>query len=205
MDSTMLITIWLMTGAFIGGVVTPVLAANRAVNGWLAMLGGMVVGMIGNVVLLVPVWLGLSRAPRLDDHRPAWQRDAITLEGVRQGASAGGVTAGEQAQSLTALLRDNFWPAARADREHSHRGTYVGVFVALAVVTAIEVALSVLDSSADLGFSVVWPLAALSTLKILLVVAYFMHLRWENRWFILIFAGSVPFALMVLVVLGAVA
>ena len=49
------------------------------------------------------------------------------------------------------------------------------------------------------------PLAALSTLKILLVVAFFMHLRWENRWFSLVFAGSVPFAAMVLIVLASVA
>lgn len=199
MDSTMLITIWLMTGAFIGGVVTPVLAANRAVNGWLAMLGGMVVGMIGNVVLLVPVWLGLSRAPRLDDHRPAWQRDAITLEGVRQGAAADGVTAGEQAQSLTALLRDNFWPAARADREHSHRGTYVGVFVALAVITAIEVAISFWDGA---PFNIAIPLSILSAGKVMLVVLFFMHLRYDSRWYSWIFAFSLPFAIIVLAVLA---
>lgn len=199
MDSTILITIWLMTGAFIGGVVTPVLAANKAVNGWLAMLGGTLVGMVGNVVLLVPVWLGLSRAPALDDGRPAWQRDAITLEGVRQGAAPGGVTAGEQMQSLAVMLRENFWPAARADREHSHRGTYVGVFVALAVITAIEVAISFWEGA---PFNLAIPLSILSAAKVMLVVLFFMHLRYDSRWYSWIFAFSLPFAIIVLAVLA---
>lgn len=199
MDSTILITIWLMTGAFIGGVVTPVLAANKAVNGWLAMLGGTLVGMIGNVVLLVPVWLGLSRAPALDDGRPAWQRDAITLEGVRQGAAPGGVTAGEQMQSLGVMLRENFWPAPRADREHSHRGTYVGVFVALAVITAIEVAISFWEGA---PFNLAIPLSILSAAKVMLVVLFFMHLRYDSRWYSWIFAFSLPFAIIVLAVLA---
>lgn len=199
MDSTMLITIWLMTGAFIGGVVTPVLAANKAVNGWLAMIGGTLVGMIGNVVLLVPVWLGLSRAPALDDRRPAWQRDAITLEGVRQGAAPAGVTAGEQMQSLAVMLRENFWPATRADRAHSHRGTYVGVFVALAVITAIEVAISFWEGA---PFNLAIPLSILSAAKVMLVVLFFMHLRYDSRWYSWIFAFSLPFALIVLAVLA---
>ncbi len=199
MDSTMLITIWLMTGALIGGVVTPVLAANKAVNGWLAMLGGTLVGMVGNVVLLVPVWLGLSRAPALDDRRPAWQRDAITLEGVRQGAAPTGVTAGEQMQTLAVMLRENFWPAARADREHSHRGTYVGVFVALAVITAIEVAISFWEGA---PFNLAIPLSILSAAKVMLVVLFFMHLRYDSRWYSWIFAFSLPFAIIVLAVLA---
>jgi len=173
-------------------------------NEWAAMAIGLVTGAVGNLLLLVPLWLGLSRvAPAEETHEPAWKRDAVTLDDLLAAEAAG--TGGVLPPNPLPALKRNFWPVPREDGEHSHRMTYVGVFVALAVVTAIEVALSVLDSSADLGFSVVWPLAALSTLKILLVVAYFMHLRWENRWFTLIFVGSVPFALMVLVVLGAVA
>ncbi|NLE50113.1 MAG: cytochrome C oxidase subunit IV family protein [Chloroflexi bacterium] len=205
MDQTgLLIVMWIASGAFLGGVLTPVLTAGRRLNEWAAMAIGLVTGAVGNLLLLVPLWLGLSRvAPAEETHEPAWKRDAVTLDDLLAAEAAG--TGGVLPPNPLPALKRNFWPVPREDGEHSHRMTYVGVFVALAVVTAIEVALSVLDSSADLGFSVVWPLAALSTLKILLVVAYFMHLRWENRWFILIFAGSVPFALMVLVVLGAVA
>lgn len=205
MDQTgLLIVMWIASGAFLGGVLTPVLTAGRRLNEWAAMAIGLVTGAVGNLLLLVPLWLGLSRvAPAEETHEPAWKRDAVTLDDLLAAEAAG--TGDVLPPNPLPALKRNFWPVPREDGEHSHRMTYVGVFVALAVVTAIEVALSVLDSSADLGFSVVWPLAALSTLKILLVVAYFMHLRWENRWFILIFAGSVPFALMVLVVLGAVA
>ena len=89
MDSTMLITIWLMTGAFIGGVVTPVLAANRAVN--LGDVGGMS-GMIGNGAAGAG---GLPVARRLDDHRPAWQRRDHAGGRARAPPRAAG-TAGEQ-------------------------------------------------------------------------------------------------------------
>ncbi len=205
MDRLLLwVVLWVASGAFIGGVVTPVLAQGRRIGDWTAMALGLAVGAVGNVLLLVPVWLGLTRvAPAEATHGPAWQRDAVTLDELLA-AEAAGAGIGLPGNPLVALKR-NFWPAPRADHAHSHRMTYVGVFVALAAVTAIEVLLSVLDTRGDLGFSVVAPLAALSTLKILLVVAYFMHLRWENRWFTLIFIASVPFAAMVLVVLAAVA
>ena len=197
------IVLWIASGAFIGGVLTPVLTADRRIGDWTAMAIGLVVGGVGNLLLLVPLWLGLSRLERAEEtHEPLWKRDAVTLEELQAAQAAGG--SAMPPNPLPALKR-NFWPAPRPHGEHSHRMTYVGVAVALAVLTAIEVALSVLDSSGDLGFSVVWVLAVLSALKILLVVAFFMHLRWENRWFTLIFAGSVPFALMVIVVLAAVA
>lgn len=198
------IVLWVASGAFIGGVVTSLLAVDRRISDWTAMWLGLVTGAIGNLVLLVPLWLWLSQAAAADEtHTPPWQRDATSLDKLLA-ADAGGTRLGPPGNPLPALKR-NFWPASRVDGVHSHRITYVGVFVALAVVTAIEVALSLFDSGGALSFPVVWPLAALSTLKILLVVAFFMHLRWENRWFALVFAGSVPFAAMVLVVLGAVA
>lgn len=198
------IVLWVASGAFIGGVVTPLLVSNRRISDWKAMWLGLVAGGIGHLLLLVPVWLGLSQtAPAEAEHGPAWRRDAVTLDELLA-AEAAGTGAGLPGNPLVALKR-SFWPAPRADHAHSHRMTYVGVFVALAVVTAIEVALSVVDTRGALGFSAVPPLAALSTLKILLVVAFFMHLRWENRWFALIFAGAVPFAAMVLIVLASVA
>ena len=53
-DTVLLITFWVATGAFIGGVVTPVLVANRKFNDWLAMLIGVGVGAVGNVALNSP-------------------------------------------------------------------------------------------------------------------------------------------------------
>ena len=197
------VVLWIASGAFLGGVITPVLTADRRIGDWTAMAIGLVVGGIGNLILLVPLWLALSRVERAEEtHEPLWKRDAVTLEELQAAQAAGG---GALPPNPLPALKRNFWPAPRPHGEHSHRMTYVGVAIALAVLTAIEVALSVLDSRGDIGFPVVGALAALSSLKILLVVAFFMHLRWENRWFTLIFVGSVPFALMVLIVLAAVA
>ena len=197
------VVLWIASGAFLGGVITPVLTADRRIGDWTAMAIGLVVGGIGNLILLVPLWLALSRLESAEEtHEPLWKRDAVTLEELQAAQAAGG---GALPPNPLPALKRNFWPAPRPHGEHSHRMTYVGVAIALAVLTAIEVALSVLDSRGDIGFPVVGALAALSSLKILLVVAFFMHLRWENRWFTLIFVGSVPFALMVLIVLAAVA
>jgi caa(3)-type oxidase subunit IV len=76
--------------------------------------------------------------------------------------------------------------------------TYVGVFAALTVITAVEVILSVVS----MPFNVVGPLVALSTTKVLLVAMYFMHLRFDSKWYTAIFAAGVPFAAVVLTVMA---
>jgi len=57
-------TVWVASGAFIGGVVTPILAADRRLSDWTAMGLGLLVGGIGNVVLLIPMAVAVADRPR---------------------------------------------------------------------------------------------------------------------------------------------
>jgi caa(3)-type oxidase subunit IV len=195
-DTLMVITFWIITGSFIGGVVTPVIAASKRANEWVLMLIGLVAGAVGNVISLVPLWLVLTRQAPRDDTAPRWQRDALSAVDVR--TMTGDMTAGEQVQSLVAQAVLHFWPQARPTGEHSHRSTYASVFAALVMLTVIEVLISV----GDLGFEPTVPLVVLSSSKVMLVALFFMHLRYDHRWYSWIFAFSFPFALIVLVVLA---
>ncbi len=56
--------------------------------------------------------------------------------------------------------------------------TYVGVFVALAIVTGIEVAIT--GFIADEGLKII-VLLALAVVKALLVMMFFMHLRYDTK------------------------
>jgi cytochrome c oxidase subunit 4 len=193
-----LIEFWAAFGVFIGGVVTPIVAGRKKLGDWAAMLIGVVVGAVGNVVLLVPLWMLLSRLQNDDDDRLPWQRDASSLDDARASAT-GAFSLAALRSDLPPMLRQNFWPNARAMAHgHSHRQTYVFVFIALAVITAIEVTITYID----LPISAVGPLVALSTAKVVLVVMYFMHLRFDSKWYTAIFVFSLPFAAMVLAVLA---
>ncbi|RPI99812.1 MAG: hypothetical protein EHM39_05865 [Chloroflexi bacterium] len=191
-DQALWITLWVASGVFIGGVVTPLVAENKRLSGFLAMLIGVVVGAVGNVILLLPLWLMLGRLPSdRSDTRPAWQRDMAEFGRVEEPAPALSL------RDALAEIRRLLWPAPRTDG-HSHRQAYVSVFVALAIITAIEVLLTVLD----LGISMTGPLVMLSSLKVLLVVLFFMHLRYDSRWYSAVFVYTVPFAALVLIILA---
>jgi hypothetical protein len=77
----------------------------------------------------------------------------------------------------------------------------VSVFAALALLTATEVLLTIVD----VGFSVTGPLVALSTAKVLLVAMFFMHLRYDSRWYSAIFVYAVPFAAAMTIILALAA
>ncbi len=87
---------------------------------------------------------------------------------------------------------------------HPDASEYVKVGVFLAVVTAVEVALYYLDlaEGALLGL-----LLALSALKFILVVMWFMHLKFDNRLFSTMFTGGMILVLalftIVLATLGS--
>lgn len=197
MDNGLLLTLWVASGAFIGGVVTPLFTASRRFNDWIAALVGLVVGGVGNIVALVPLWIVTRFLPASDDKRLLWQRDAISMAEVeRQIARSEHVQAGPAALPGLDVLRENFWPKARTEG-HSHRGTYVGVFVALVVVTVIEVAITVIG-----GGWITGPLVALSTLKVLLVAGFFMHLIYDSKWYAALFVFALPFAGLIMIVLA---
>ncbi len=191
-DALLWLTLWATAGSFIGGVVTPLIAERKRVNEWLATLAGLILGGAGSLIALIPLWLVLRLLPDRPLDGPAWRRDAVTLDELR--------TAQQPARTLPGVLltlRASFWPRARA-QGHSHRLTYVSVAIALAVITVVEVLLTVLS----LPFSVTGPLVALSTSKVLLVVLYFMHLRYDSRWYAAVFASSFPFAILVITILA---
>lgn len=199
MDTTAtFVTLWIASGAFLGGVVTPVVASRRRFNDWVGMALGLALGAVGNVILLAPLWAFVSAQPRLVDTRPEWQLDAQGTEVVPAApVVAGEETAQQSWMVVVELAKKYFWPA---ERPHSHRMEYVAVAVALAIITAVEVAITY----AGLPFSVTGPLVALSTTKVLLVALFFMHLRYDSRWYAAIFAFGFPFAFLIITILALV-
>ena len=80
--------------------------------------------------------------------------------------------------------------------EHSHHvmplTIYYGVFGALIFLTFITVLVSYLN----LGPAAIFAALAVALVKAGLVVGFFMHLRYENRFLSLVFFGSVVFLLI---------
>ncbi|MGC8780658.1 MAG: cytochrome C oxidase subunit IV family protein [Anaerolineae bacterium] len=83
-------------------------------------------------------------------------------------------------------------PNKEALQPHRYPGsrTYLLVFVGLAILTLIEVAVSYIHSPVKTPL-----LILLSAMKALLVILFFMHLRYDSRWYAFIF-----FAPLVLVI-----
>jgi cytochrome c oxidase subunit 4 len=189
------VTMWLATGTALGGIVTPVIAQGRRFSAWLAMLLGVVLGAIGNLILVIPLWL-FVRARKVEPgaHLP-WQRDDISAGELKKAMTA--ASSPPSGVAMFKPFRANLWPQTRVEG-HSHRLTYVWVFVALAIITGIEVTLTYINPP----FSITGPLVALSTTKVLLVALFFMHLRYDSRWYSALFAAAVPFAALIIAVLA---
>jgi cytochrome c oxidase subunit 4 len=87
-------------------------------------------------------------------------------------------------------------PLLPEETGHPNARVYVQVGMVLAIVTAVEVALYYIDmaSGALLGLLIV-----LSMLKFLLVVLWFMHLRFDNRIFSILFFGGMGLAFAIFV------
>lgn len=76
--------------------------------------------------------------------------------------------------------------------KHQHHPNYLLVFASLAVLTAIEVAVTYVPVLEPVLTPI---LLVLSFFKAMLVVLYFMHLRFDSRWYSFIF--FVPFVLVI--------
>ncbi len=76
--------------------------------------------------------------------------------------------------------------------ERQKRPNYLAIFAALALITLIEVTVASH-----------WPvvLVILSLTKVALVAMYYMHLKFESRWFTAVFLVPIPFVLLVIVVM----
>jgi len=87
--------------------------------------------------------------------------------------------------------------AAQDHSAHDHSKTYVNVLLALAVLTFVTVAISRYHFGrvGNIGVGL-----AIATVKASLVVMFFMHLKYEQRWW----AGIVLFPLLlVMIIIGS--
>jgi cytochrome c oxidase subunit 4 len=80
---------------------------------------------------------------------------------------------------------------AAAGDEHVHNPPYIGIWVALAVLTAIELGVAFLGWS-KLTLALI--LIGLAVWKALLVALYYMHLRWEPNRLRLLAIAPIPLA-----------
>jgi caa(3)-type oxidase subunit IV len=85
------------------------------------------------------------------------------------------------------------------------RPNYLGVFILLAVFTLIETLVSYVRQE-SIKFPV---LVILSAIKAVLVLLYFMHLKFDTRLFSYLFIGgcvlSIPLILVIVIVMPALA
>ena len=84
-------------------------------------------------------------------------------------------------------------PSDHGDHGHKPNSFYIKVAIALAIVTAIEVGLYYLD----LGPWYMVILLILMTIKFLTVVSLFMHLKYDNKIFSMLFYSGLILALLV--------
>jgi cytochrome c oxidase subunit IV len=92
--------------------------------------------------------------------------------------------------------------------DHPSPSQYWRIAGTLAVLTAIEVALYYIDQELELGALNALMLVSLSTLKFIIVVGWFMHLRFEksllSRFFTAGFLLACGCYLVVLAAMGVV-
>lgn len=74
-----------------------------------------------------------------------------------------------------------------AEHEHPGEPTYIKVAVVLAIITVVEVAIYYFDLP---HWFLVTALLVLSAVKFTIVVGYFMHLKFDDRRLLYIFAGG---------------
>jgi cytochrome c oxidase subunit 4 len=84
---------------------------------------------------------------------------------------------------------------------HSTVKTYINVAIALAIITAVEVATLYIPGIPN-GILVV-SLLAMSAVKFFLVVGYFMHLRFDHPIMRALFVGPLAIAIAIILALMA--
>ncbi len=91
-----------------------------------------------------------------------------------------------------------------AASHHEHQGPsvrkYVAIFVVLFVVTAIEVAASYLTDIGVPLWGEIAVLIALAAVKGALVLMFYMHLRFDSRWFTFLFSTGLVLAVFAIII-----
>lgn len=84
------------------------------------------------------------------------------------------------------------------DDEHHHPSDweYIKIAIILAVLTAIEVAMYFLEDSLNRATLFIG-LTVLMIIKFVMVIAYFMHLKYDTPWFRRVFVAGLVLAMAV--------
>lgn len=103
-------------------------------------------------------------------------------------------------EQTTAQVERAEYEAQTEHEGHDHPGerTYVGIAVILAVLTAAEVATYYFED--ELGGLLVPSLIVMMVVKFFLVVAWFMHLRFDSNLFARMFVSGLVLAVGVYLV-----
>jgi caa(3)-type oxidase subunit IV len=78
---------------------------------------------------------------------------------------------------------------------------YVLIFVWLIVITAAEVSVGYIPATVIPNLYTYPVLMFMALVKILLVVLYFMHLRYDSRWFSLFMLVAMPLSVLFILAL----
>ncbi|WP_425616871.1 cytochrome C oxidase subunit IV family protein [Anatilimnocola sp. NA78] len=79
--------------------------------------------------------------------------------------------------------REHLGATTKAHASHGGLGVYLGVFVALCVLTLISFLVGNSQTLRQEAPQVMWAaMMAVSVAKALLVMLFFMHLKWEANW-----------------------
>jgi len=93
--------------------------------------------------------------------------------------------------------------AHHAAEEHpAHKSpNYIMIFVWLIVITALEVGVGYIPHTVVPNAFTYPVLLIMSLVKVVLVALYFMHLRYDNRWFLSIMLAAIPFVVLFILAL----
>ena len=72
--------------------------------------------------------------------------------------------------------------AAGEGEQHSHKSTYITIWLVLALLTAVEIFVPEVYSAPWNQQTKMLLLVGLAVAKAVLVGLYFMHLKWEKPW-----------------------
>lgn len=75
---------------------------------------------------------------------------------------------------------------------------YIGIFIWLIVITAAEVGVGYIPHTVAPKMIIYPVLFVMAVAKMLLVVLYYMHLRYDSKWFVLIMLAALPLAVLFL-------
>ena len=184
MSEALAITLWMASGAAVGGIVTPLVLQRKPIGTWRGMWAGAIMGLVGNVLVLLPLWLLLFQALPDSAASPSWEQDESQPADTRAAPRPSAVHAAQVA----------------AARLFANPSPYVVVFVILALFTVMETGVAYLP---DLPEGVrIGVLGFLAATKASLVLLYFMHLKSDYRLFALPFALGLFLVLPLILIVG---